>query len=297
MTISQFAPPAGWPRQPRAGASGPALALLGALAVALGAAFVLAPGVLAASAQGGGYAGQRALIAATRTAFVGYWAAGHRAYSPGLEHLIDYWTRYHAAKAVIAALLLAVLLILGKRLWVALLGAGRLSPWRVAALASSVALVAVLAATSAAVVIANIQGAVAPFASLISLLPLGSHDKQLVHTLGQVRPGLAAYPGAGGRTTPPLEAMISDFALYHAAAAALTVAVAVILIVLSVVSWKRRARTRSSERRARNALALAGVSSAALALVILVIAAANLGNAMNPAPALLAFFTAGPGGL
>ena len=102
---------------------------------------------------------------------------------------------------------------------------------------------AVIAVSSAAVVMANIQGAVAPFASLISLLPLGSHDKRLIHTLGQVRQGLAAYPGAGGRTAPALEAMISDFALYHAALAA------------------------------------------------------NLGNTMHPAPALLAFFTAGPGGL
>ncbi len=201
------------------------------------------------------------------------------------------------AKAVIAALLLTVLVILGGRLWEALLRSGRRSPWRVAALASSVALVAVLAVSSAAVVMANIQGAVAPFASLISLLPLGSHDKQLIHTLGQVRPGLAAYPGAGGRTTPALEAMISDFALYHAALAALAAAVAVILTVLSVAAWKRRAGTRSSERRARHALGLAGAFSALTALAVIAIAAANLGNAMHPAPALLAFFTAGPGGL
>jgi len=297
MTASQFAQSAGWPRRPQAGASGRALALLGALAVALGAAFVLAPGVLAASAPGGGYAGQPALIRALHTAFTRYWSSGDRAFPPDLERLVDYWTRYHVAKAVIAALLLTVLVILGRRLWAALLGAARLTPGRGAALASSLALVAVLAVGSVMLVVANIQGAVAPCASLISMLPSGPHDEQLIHTLGQVKQGLAAYPGTGGRTAPALEAMISGFVLYHVAVVALAAVVAVTLAVMGAVSWKRRARTRSSERRTRHALAIAAVSSALLALVMIVIAAANLGNAMNPAPALLALFNSGTAGL
>ena len=299
MTASQFAQSAGWPRRPQAGASGRALALLGALAVALGAAFVLAPGVLAASAPGGGYAGQPALIRALHTAFTRYWSSGDRAFPPDLERLVDYWTRYHVAKAVIAALLLTVLVILGRRLWAALLGAARLTPGRGAVLASSLALVAVLAVGSVMLVVANIQGAVAPFASLISMLPSGPHDKQLIYTLGQVKQGLAAYPGSGGRTAPApaLEAMISGFVLYHVAVVALAAVVAVTLAVMSAVSWKRRARTRSSERRTRRALAIAAVTSALLALVMIVIAAANLGNAMNPAPALLALFNSGAAGL
>ncbi len=297
MTASQFAQSAGWRGRPRRGVSGRALASLSALAVALGAAFVLAPGVLAASAPGGGYAGQEALITALRTAFVEYWGSGSRGYPPEMDRLVDYWTRYHVAKAVIAALLLTVLVILGIRLWGALLRAGRLTARRGAALALSGTLVTVLALFSAVVVMANIQGAVAPFASLISMLPLGTHDKQFTRTVGQVKQGLAGYPGTSGRTTPALEVMISDFALYHAALAALAAAVAVILTVMSVVSWKRRARTRSSERRTRHALGLAGGFSALLALAVIVLAVANLGTAMNPVPPLLAFFNAGAGGL
>ncbi len=295
MTTSPFAQSHRWPRRPRTSDPGPALALLGALAVALGAAFVRAPAVLAASAPGGGYAGQPALITALRTAFVEYWGSGTRAYPPDLERLADYWTRYHVAKAVIAALLLTVLVILGARLWGTLLRAGRLTPVRGAALTLSGALVTVLAVGSAAVVVANIQGAVAPFASLISMLPLGSHNEQFIHTLGQVKQGLAGYPGTGGRTPPALEAMISDFALYHAVVAALAAAVAVILIVMSVASWRRCARTRSSDRRTRYVLGLAGVSAAVLALAVVAVAVANLGTALHPAPALLAFFNAGPG--
>jgi hypothetical protein len=297
MTASQFVQSSGGHRRPGTRVSGGALALPGVLAAALSAAFVLAPAVLAASTPGGGYAGQGAIITALRTAFVEYWGSGNRNYPPGLERLVDYWIRYHVAKAVIAALLLTVLVVLGVRLWRALPDAGRLAAWRGAALASSGALVTVLAVFSVVLVVANIQGAVAPFTSLISMLPLGAPDTQLTHAVGQVRQGLAGYPGTGGQTPPALEAMISDFALYHATLAVLAAIVAVILIGMSVVSWKRRARTGSSERRIRHALGLAGVFSALLALAVIVVIVANLGTAMNPAPALLAFFNSGAGGL
>ena len=297
MTASQFEQSPGGHRRPRPRASGRALALLGVLAVALSAAFVLAPAVLAATAPGGGYAGQGAIITALRTAFVGYWASGNRNYPTGLERLVDYWTGNHVAKAVIAALLLTVLVVLGVRLGRALLGAGRLAAWRGAALASSGALVTVLAVLSVVLVVVNIQGAVAPFASLISMLPLGAPDARFTRAVGQVKQGLPGYPGAGGRTPPALEATISDFALYHATLAVLAVIVAVILTGVSVVSWKRRARTGSSERRVRHALGLAGAFSALLAVAVIVVIAANLGTAMNPAPALLAFFNGGAGGL
>jgi hypothetical protein len=297
MTASQFARSSGGHRRPRTRVSGRALALLGVLAVALSAAFVLAPAVLAASAPGGGYASQGAIITALRTAFVEYWGSGSRNYPPGLERLVGYWTRYHVAKAVIAALLLAVLVVLGVRLWRALLGAGRLAAWRGAALASSGALVAVLAVFSVVLVVVNIQGAVAPFTSLISMLPLGAANPQLTHVVGQVKQGLAGYPSTGGQTPPALEAMISDFALYHATLVVLAAIVAVILIGMSAVSWKRRARTGSSERRIRHVLGLSGVFSALLALAVIVVIVANLGTAMNPAPALLAFFNSGAGGL
>jgi hypothetical protein len=270
--------------------------LLGVLVVALSAAFVFAPSVLAASAPGGGYAGQGALVAALSTAFVGYWSSGDRDYPLGLERVIDYWVRYHVAKAVIAALLLTVLVVLGVRLWRALLRAGRLAPGQGAVLASSGALVTMLAVFSVVLVMANIQGAVAPFASLISMLPLGSPNKQFTATVGQVKQRLAEYP-AGGRTPPALQAMIGDFARYHATLVVLAAIVAVILVGMSVVAWKRRARTESSERRIRRTLGLAGVLSALLSLAMIVVVVADLGTALHPAPALLAFFNGGAGGV
>ena len=38
-----------------------------------------------------------------RAAFVEYWSSGVQAFSPSLESAVDYWLRYHVAKAVIAA--------------------------------------------------------------------------------------------------------------------------------------------------------------------------------------------------
>jgi hypothetical protein len=296
MTASQFAQYSNRHRRSRTPISSSALALLCVLAVGLGAAFVFAPSVLAASTLGGGYAGQGAVVAALSTAFVGYWNSGNRDYPPGLERVVDYWVRYHIAKAVIAALLLTVLVVLGVRLWRALLRADRLAPGRGAVLASSGLLVAMLAVCAVVLVMVNIRDAVVPFASLISMLPLGSTNKQFTETIAQVRQHLAEYP-AGGRTPPALQAMISDFARFHLTLVVLAAVVAVILVGMSVVAWKRRARTESSERRSRRMLGLAGILSALLALAVIVVIVADLSTALHPAPALLAFFNGGTGGL
>lgn len=57
---------------------GRALAVLVALAVALGAAFVLAPSRLAANGSESGFSEQRGLVDALRPAFVAYWRSGDR---------------------------------------------------------------------------------------------------------------------------------------------------------------------------------------------------------------------------
>jgi hypothetical protein len=271
--------------------------LLCVLAAALGVAFVFAPGVLAGSTPGGGYYDEGPVIAAMRTAFVDYWTSGDRSYPPALERLVDYWIRYHVAKAVIAALLLTVLVVLAVHAWRALMRPGRLAPGRLAVLAASGALAAMLAFSSAVLVMVNVQDVVAPFASLISLLPIGTSNAQFTDTVGQVRQRLAEYPKTGGRTPPALEAMVSNFALYHATLVVLLAVLAAVLIGLSVVLWKKRARTESSERPIRHTLAWTSVLLALLSLAVIVVVLANLSTVMHPAPGLLAFFTGGAGGL
>ncbi|MFC5744579.1 hypothetical protein [Actinomadura rugatobispora] len=251
--------------------------MLAVLAVALAAAFVAAPRMLA-----GDFAGSRDLVEALRESFTGYWSSGDRDLSPDLERVVDYWFRYHLAKAAIAAVLLVVLVALGTLVWKAFLKAdGR---GKRAALASAGVLVTMLAVSSLLATMANIQGAAAPYASLLPMLTAGAEP---TGTLDQVRQQLAGYPGAGGHTPPALEVMISDFARYHVAMAVIAAIVAAFLIAVSTMLWIRFARTEPSAKRVLGSF---GVLSALLSLAMIVIAVANTATAADPAPALLAFF-------
>ncbi|MEU9336426.1 hypothetical protein AB0D49_25120 [Streptomyces sp. NPDC048290] len=274
-------------------APGRAAAVLTALAVALVTAFVLAPRLLAASGPGDALADRGSLVQAVREAFVTYWNSGDRDFSPELQQAVDYWFRYHVAKAVIAALLTIVLIALGVLLWKAYLRSGGLGTGRSAALASSGALVIVLALFSLAVVMANVQGAVAPFASLLPMLGVTAADGELGATLDEIRSRLAVHPGAGERAQPAIEVMISDFARYHIAMAVLASIVTVVLIGVSVLLWQRFAGTDPSDRRTRRVWAGFAVLSGVLSLPVLVVAVANISTSADPAPALLAFFEGG----
>lgn len=267
--------------------------LVAALAVALVAAFVVAPSTLAASGSGGGLGDKRTLTEALREAFVGYGRSGDRDFSPDLQRVIDYWFRHHVAKAVIAATLLIVLVALGVLLWKAFSRAGALGAGRRAVLASAGVLVTMLALLSLITVMANVQGAAAPFASLLPMLRVSATDGELADTLDQVRQRLTDSLSRGDQSPPALEVMISNFSRYHVALAVVGAIVAVVLSAMSVVLWKRFARTGSSDRHTRRVLGSFGVLSALLSLVVIVVVVANTTTAAHPAPALLAFFDGG----
>ncbi|MFI1653603.1 hypothetical protein ACH4ZU_01520 [Streptomyces sp. NPDC020472] len=272
---------------------GRALAMLGTAASALVAAFVLVPDTLAASGPGEGFGREDELAEALRAAFVAYWSSGERAFSPDLDGLVGYWFRYHVAKAVIAALLLIVLVALGTLLRKALLKADGLGAGKRFALAAAGVLATTLALLSLAAVMANVQGAAAPFASLLPMLPTGATGGGLGAVLAQVRERLAAAPGAGDHAPGALDVMIGDFARYHEAMAAIAATVAVVLLVMSGLSWKRFRGTEPAERRTRRVLGSFGALTALSALFVIVVAVANATTAAAPRPALLAFFEGG----
>jgi hypothetical protein len=257
-------------------------AALVVLTAGLAVAFVAGPPALAAIGPGGGFADERHLSQAVRGSFVDYWRSGDQDFAPSLARVVDYWFRYHLAKAAIAALLLTVLVALGVRLWRAFLRPNATS--RVG-LASAGSLVTALALASLAVVMANVQGVVAPFASLLPMLVDGPADAELAGTLAQVKQDFD-----GGRTQPALDVMVDDFARYHVAMAVIATIVAVALLGLSVLAWTRFAR---SDRRTRRVLASYGALSAVLALAVAVVAVANTTTAADPAPALQALFYGG----
>ncbi|WP_199742987.1 hypothetical protein [Nocardia stercoris] len=269
------------------------LATLVALAAALGVAFVIAPRILAASGPGDTFGDESDLREAFRTAFVEYWRSGESGFSPSLQRIVDYWFRYHAAKAVIAAVLLIVLVALNVLLWKAFLKASGLGVGMRFGLASAGILATTFALLSLMTAMANIQGAVAPFASLLPMLTGGANDGELADTLDQVEHRLADSPSAGGRTPPALDVMITDFSRYHVAMAVVAAMVAIVLVVVSVVFWKGFADTVKSDRRTRCVLASFGVLSALLSLIAIAVVVANTTNAADPAPGLSALFDGG----
>lgn len=257
-------------------------ALLAVAAAGLIAAFVLAPPVLA----GGDYADEQHLVGALRGAFVTYWQSGQGDLTPDLAGITDYWFRYHVAKGAIAALLLVVLVVLLRRTSRKLV----LVP------------VTALAGLALVTVMANVQGMVAPFASLLPMVVDGAGGGQVVDgasggqvvdgasggqvvdgasgaaisgTLEQIRQGLTA-----GDQTPALQAMVGDFGRYHEAMVAIAGLVAIGLLAAGVLLWRRSARAF-------------GVVSALLSLAVATVAVANTTVAADPTPALLAFFDGG----
>lgn len=264
--------------------------VLTALAVALVPAFVYAPRPLAAAVSGHDYGSQGDLTDSFSQTFLGYWNSGDRRYTPDLARVVDYWSAYHVVKAVAAVLLLGVLVTLGILLWRAFsrtAGKGRRT-----AVASAGVAVTALALFSVVLLMANVQGAIAPFSSLLSLLDHPPHGA-LAGAVHDIRVRLADYPETGAGTPPALRVMVDDFARYHVVIAVAATTVVAVLAALSVAAWKRFVRTDASDRRARRLFRSFGLGWAVVAVPFVVIAVANVTVTADPAPALLAFFEGG----
>ena len=151
---------------------------LAILTVLLAAGFVLAPRALTGSGPTHGHS----LSAAASQAFTAYWQSGRHSYPSALADLVAYWRRYHLVKAGFAVSLTIALCWLAHILWRSLLRAGRLRPATTTAAVVSGSTVTALAFGSVLVIMATIQGALAPFSSLVSLLPVGHGDPALAES-------------------------------------------------------------------------------------------------------------------
>jgi hypothetical protein len=273
-----------------AGVPGRTLATLVGLVAGLAVAFVVAPPRLAATGATSDLADRGRLGAAVRTSAVEYWRSGDRDYPPALQRIVDYWFRFHLVKGGIAALLLIVLGVLTVLLWRTFLRVDGLGTGGRAALVSAGTAGPMLALFALAVVMANVQGALAPFASLLPILTDDAPDESLAATLAQARQQLAGSHRIGGYTPPALDAMVGDFGWYHVVLAVIAAVVVVALLGLSVAVWRGFVRVGSTDRRTRRVLGWFGVLSAVSSLMMAVVLVANAGAATDPAPALLALF-------
>ncbi|WP_194920887.1 hypothetical protein [Catenulispora rubra] len=273
------------------------VAALCVLAAVFAATFVLAPGPLASSTSGASLANRDTLDNAAKTAFVGYWNSGSRTFTPDMARVVDYWRQYHVVKAIAAALLLLVAIMLTVRLWRALLGAGARDTRTRFGLAAGWTLATLLTVGSVLLVMANVQGSIAPLSSAITLLPFHTSETGLSTALAQIRTDLTGYSHAGAHHPPIVARMVDDFATYHAVIAVLTAIVLLVVLAMSVALWKRfRAIGKtgtSDDRRTRRLLAALGTMLAVTGLATLLVCVANTGTTADPAPALLALFQGG----
>jgi hypothetical protein len=261
------------------------LPALTVVAAALTAAVVLVPFPLAAALSGGGYRGPEALREAVTTGFVRFWSSGSGALGPDLAAAADFWARFHVVKAVLAAALLGVLLVLVPRLWRAGADAGRPRRWGLRAAATGTASLLVL---SLLVLVANVQGALAPLSSVLGVMPLGAPTGDLAATVDRARDAVAT-----ASPSPVAATLLDDFTRYHAVMAVLGAVVTVALLAATAVLLRRRSRTARTERPRRRVLVAAAVGMLLLAAFFAVTTAANLGTARHPSAALVGFLGGG----
>ncbi|WP_460726325.1 hypothetical protein [Nocardia heshunensis] len=264
-------------------------AVLAAVAAVLATLFVVGPRILAGSVPGG--ADNDGIGDAFRTAFLTYWQSGDHTFTPSLQAAVDYWFRYHVAKAVFAALALIVLAALATLLWKAFLNSAGPGVGKRIAGATAAVFVTLCALASLLLVMANIQGVLAPFSSLLPMLMDDESNPDLAAAIDQARSQADAYPST--RTQPATQVMIDDFAWYHLIMAVLTALVGVASLAAIALLWRRFRRTDPTDRRTRRATLSFTIAALLLALTMFVVATANTLTTATPAPALAALLNGG----
>ncbi len=261
--------------------------VLAVIAVVLLVAMVLAPLRLAGVSD----AEWRRRSAGVGDAFAAYWKAGEASFPPPLSELVDHWARFHAIKAVIAAVLLLVCIALTTILWRRFLQSSGIRTTTQVALVLAAGATTVVVVVALVVLVANVQGAAAPLSSVLTLLP-GGGDTEWKTVRNQVVQQLTAY-SSSGRTVEPLVVMVDDFARFHVVLAVEAGIVTCACLGVGVITWRTLTTYGASGRRTRavrrGSVALVGLLGVGAAVVCV----GNITVAIHPAPALLGFFTGG----
>ena len=200
--------------------------------------------------------------------------------APVVREVLDYWSGYHLAKAGLAALLALALIVPARSAWRRVLGAGT-GAGRAAIVGASTRSIGLSAAALGAtlLVIANVQGAVAPLTSALALpgtaVPASLRDDLV----------------AGGPPSPALGTMLADYSGYHIA---LAVGLALLAVGTAFVGVRSVRSVRTGALGGRRVLVwLVGAGWFVVTLACVSVVVANIGNALGPAAGLQLLFDGG----
>ncbi|WP_148615308.1 hypothetical protein [Nocardioides rubriscoriae] len=231
-----------------------------------------------------GYDGEDALVAAAESAFRRADLGARVADSAALAELTARWREFHVVKALLAGVLVAVLAglasVVRRKAEATDGGRGR---WPLLAAYSGVALW-LLAAVS--VLLANVQGSVAPFASVASLLPTERPGGELGGVLASLRQAVQADPPRSGAGIPG--ELLGDFVVYHAVLAVLALATGGVLMTLALRAVLARSRLHAEGRSPRPTWLLQTTLYGAAGAFFVLLALANTSTWIDPVPALVA---------
>lgn len=231
-----------------------------------------------------GFTGESALVTASKAAFISADLNGHSAHSDDLANLTARWREFHILKAFVAAVLAAVLarLAWGLRRDAELARRGD-RRWHVVAAYGGVVLWVLAALT---VLVANVQGAVAPLASVASLLPTEQPQGQLTTVLSEIRRAVTVdQPATGDGLASDL---LGDFTLYHAVLAVMAAFISFLLGALALRAVLARWRVRRTGVTPGPTWVVEVSLYAPAGCFFLLLALANTSTWVDPVPALLA---------
>lgn len=231
-----------------------------------------------------GYTGEGSLAAAAESAFVRADLGGQVADSRALAELTARWREFHVVKAALAGLLVLVLVGLTSRLRQAVEAAGP-GRQRGALIAAYGGVVGWLLG-ALTVLLANVQGAMAPLASVASLLPAAGGTGELGGVLAGLRRAVEADPPPAGGLA---EDLLGDFTRYHAVLAVLAAVAAVVLLTLALAAVSGRWRLRGTRRSSSQPTwAVRAALHGAAGAFFLLLSLANTSTWVDPVPALVA---------
>ncbi|MCS3781835.1 hypothetical protein [Tsukamurella ocularis] len=131
-----------------------------------------------------------------------------------------------------------------------------------------------LALIPTVLLVANVQGVVAPLSSAFSLLdPVRLRTGEPGWALALMRTELRATPSG------PVRALVDDFACYHVAVSVMAGVLTVVLLALAVRAWRQDRRRWA-------------VATLVTAVVAAVVAVANVTTTLDPVRGLLDFIGA-----